>query len=174
MPTEEELWKPINGFPDYYVSNFGRFKSIKFNRNREKILKPFESTDGYLSVDLQYNKARKTLKVSRCVLEYFHGPPPTEEYQAAHLNGIKSDNHISNLQWKTSKENDMDKDIHMTRPLGQKTNVAKLTPEAVEYIRQNYKRESRTKSNARELAKLFGIARQSVNWVASRRGWKHV
>ena len=37
----KEIWKPIEGYPDYMVSNQGRIKSLNFNRTgKEQIMKP--------------------------------------------------------------------------------------------------------------------------------------
>ena len=58
------------------------------------------------------------------------GPPPSEIHQAAHLNGVRDDNRLANLEWKTPKENDRDKDVHGTRQ-----DNKKLTAEQVAEIR---------------------------------------
>lgn len=47
----KEIWKPIEGYPDYEVSSMGRVKSLNYyHTGKEKILKPI--IDGYLSVHL--------------------------------------------------------------------------------------------------------------------------
>ena len=51
-PVSTELWLTIEGFPDYEVSNQGRVKSHK--HNRELILQASENLQGYLFVNLFY------------------------------------------------------------------------------------------------------------------------
>lgn len=57
-----EIWREIDGFPDYRVSNTGKVKSIK--HNKELILKPSLS-NGYQVVPLYNNKSRS--KTVLCV-----------------------------------------------------------------------------------------------------------
>ena len=55
-----EIWKPIFDYPAYEISNYGRVRSYWKRHKRKyilgdmpnKFLKPFENTDGYLSVRL--------------------------------------------------------------------------------------------------------------------------
>jgi hypothetical protein len=42
---DDEIWKVITDFPDYYVSNLGRVKSLKFGK--EKILNPYKRRIGF-------------------------------------------------------------------------------------------------------------------------------
>ena len=55
--TIEEIWKDIDGFENYQVSNLGRVKSIgnSFSR-KEKILKDRIYKPGYNTVILYKNK----------------------------------------------------------------------------------------------------------------------
>lgn len=51
--------------------------------------------------------------------------------------------------------------------------TAKLTPDAIRYIRENYKCHHRT-FGAIPLGKRFGVNRQAIERVAHGRGWSHV
>lgn len=68
-----EIWKDIKGFEGLYkVSNYGRIKSLNYNRERiEKILKQKKTKHGYLSVVLFKNKKRHHFFVHRLVAEAF-------------------------------------------------------------------------------------------------------
>ena len=48
-----EIWKDIEGYDNYMVSNLGRVKSLKFNK--ERILKPYKTEKGYLKISLIKN-----------------------------------------------------------------------------------------------------------------------
>ena len=58
---EKEIWKTIDGYPNYMVSNLGRVKSLNYNgTGREKILKPTKNKyNGYLQVCLYKKRKRK-------------------------------------------------------------------------------------------------------------------
>jgi hypothetical protein len=55
--------------------------------------------------------------VSRLILETFVGPAPTPKHHAAHRDGKVRNNTLSNLSWKTAKENCADKVRHGTVPV---------------------------------------------------------
>lgn len=106
----KEIWKDIKGYEGLYqVSNLGKVKSLKRKRfnyrlqkiievNKEKILKQFSDTKGYLLVILQDNKFRKTYKVHRLVSETFI-PNPKNLPQINHIDGCKENNIWTNLEW---------------------------------------------------------------------------
>lgn len=94
-----EIWKPIQGFRDYFISNMARVKSLrKIRTNTERILKPYLGANGYLYVNL-YQDGKVTHKyIHRLVLEAFiprvHGCNDCD-----HINTIRTDNRIENLRW---------------------------------------------------------------------------
>ena len=102
---EKEIWKDIKGFEGLYrVSNLGRVKSLKRSyRLKEKILKPLINK-GYYQVELCKNSKVRFYYVHRLVWEAFNGSIP-ENMQVNHLNEIKTDNRLENLNLMTAKEN---------------------------------------------------------------------
>lgn len=109
MKEAIEIWKDIKGFEGLYqVSNLGRVKSLERidalgHRLKEKILKP-KLTRGYYEVGLFKNSIRKMYLVHRLVWEAFNGQIP-EGLQVNHINEVKTDNRLSNLNLMTAKEN---------------------------------------------------------------------
>lgn len=56
----EEIWKPINDYPGYEISNLGRVKSYKMDKINGKIMNPYKTTKGYLQIDISLDgRARK-------------------------------------------------------------------------------------------------------------------
>jgi hypothetical protein len=96
----EEIWKEVDGFDNYEVSNQGNVRNIKTGR----ILKPGLDNYGYQLVVLSSNKKTHTKKVHRLVLLSF-ARNTENKATVNHINGIKTDNRIENLEWSTNSEN---------------------------------------------------------------------
>lgn len=101
----QEVWKDIKGYEGLYqVSSHGRVKSLGNDKNRkEKILKGIYNL-GYKQVWLSKNGIEKRYLVHRLVASHFI-PNPDNKPQINHINCIRDDNRISNLEWCTQAEN---------------------------------------------------------------------
>lgn len=95
-----EIWKTIDGYPNYMVSNMGNVKNIKTG----KMLKPTISTTGYLQIHLWKNNHEKNFKLHRLIALSFI-PNPENKPCIDHINTNKMDNRVCNLRWVTHKEN---------------------------------------------------------------------
>lgn len=144
---EQETWKEVDGYNGIYlVSNLGRVKSIDhYIRNKHdsrslkkgRILKQSMSVKGYLQVSLSKNTKRFSTGAHRLVALHFI-PNPQNKPQVNHINGIKHDNRMQNLEWCTNSENQ----IHavknkLTNPnYCEKHHNSKLTNEQVKTARR--------------------------------------
>lgn len=100
-----ECWKDIPQYEgEYQASNFGRIRTLNYKRTgKTKMLKP-GITSGYYRVVLCKNGKEKNLFVQRLVYAAFHGPIPGG-LTVDHINGIKTDNRLENLQLLTRGDN---------------------------------------------------------------------
>ena len=97
---DEEEFKRIEGYDNYFVSNFGNVKNSKTNR----ILKPGNHKQGYKLVDLYKNGIRKTFKLHRLVGIAFLENPDNKP-MIDHIDNTPANNNVKNLRWATNQEN---------------------------------------------------------------------
>lgn len=100
-----EIFKEIEGYENYQVSNYGSVKSLGNGKTRkEKVLKPFNTTKGYLQVELSKQGKRKNYYVHRLVAQAFLQNPNNYE-EVNHKDEDKTNNHVTNLEWCDRKYN---------------------------------------------------------------------
>ena len=98
-----EEWKPINGTNEiYFISNLGRVYSSKSN----KIMKTPIDGRGYLNCNLRINMKTINIKIHRVVAEHFI-PNPLNKKEVNHIDGDKTNAKVSNLEWVTTRENNI-------------------------------------------------------------------
>lgn len=100
--NKDEVWKVINGFPKYEISNFGRV--ISNVGKRPKLLNFNDNGRGYYIVDLWNEKFHKFNSIHRLVAIHFVDNPENKDY-VDHIDGNTKNNHYTNLRWVTKKEN---------------------------------------------------------------------
>ena len=173
---ESEVWRKIEGFPRYSVSNMGRIRRIGKLGSRgkmhvEKHLRPCRSSSGYLTVNLY--QGRKTLHSSHCVhvlvLEAFRGKRPPGMV-ANHKNALKFDNRLENLEWTTLHGNARHAVEMGLTCKGEAHGKARLREEDIKRIRRLGK-EGTSPTN---LAHLYGISRPHVHNILNGKVWAHI
>mgnify|MGYP003314694303 CR=1 FL=1 len=96
-----EVWEAVDGYNDYKVSNYGRVKSYK--RNRERLLKPYRNTDNYLQITFCQDGSKKKFLLHRVIAETFL-PNPLGKELISHRDGNIQNNSLDNLYYATTKE----------------------------------------------------------------------
>ena len=98
----KEIWKCVNGYEEYLVSNYGNIKSRKYGK--EKMLSFTKDKDGYYKVKLYKNKKCKVAYIHRLVAETFIDNP--NNYNVVnHIDENKQNNNVKNLEWCSIKYN---------------------------------------------------------------------
>ncbi len=107
----------------------------------------------------------KLHRVHRLVAQKYI-PNPENKPQVNHINGIKTDNRVSNLEWNTAKEN-----IKHAFKTGLCNNdyKRKLTIDEVREIRSKYKTGNYTQ---RGLGKEYGISYQGISRIINNKKYK--
>ena len=115
ISIQGEIWLryKVVGKRIYFISNMGRFCSIEsINSARHKgrcwktkIISPYPNQKGYMLVRTRENNKTCYHQVHRAVLSTFCPLLDDSNYQVNHIDGNKSNNNLSNLEWCSCKEN---------------------------------------------------------------------
>nr|DAR02475.1 MAG TPA: homing endonuclease [Caudoviricetes sp.] len=106
MQFNNETFKEIPGFNGkYFISKNGRVISTLFNKVKE--LKPSKTNDGYLSIRLSDGARPKQVFIHRLVIQTYvlESTEWPKDMVTDHVNGIKDDNRLENLELVTNQEN---------------------------------------------------------------------
>lgn len=125
---EKEIFREIDGFPDYEVSNLGRVCSFK--GRYPKIMKLRNNRWGYPYVTLYTDGKHVMKKVHRLVAEAFV-PNPENKPEVNHIDEDKLNNTAENLEWVTHRENINHGIGNKRRAEAQGKPVVQYTPDGV-------------------------------------------
>jgi len=161
-----EVWKTIQGFENYEVSNLGNIRRLylKGYKYRKPIIQY-----GYCTITFSVGLKFKKLQVHRLVaIEFLENKE--KKPCVNHINGIKTDNRVDNLEWCTYSENEK----HSFDKLGKITNGIirrKISINDIKYIKNLYLKGLYQK----DIAKIYNVNQSTISLIINEKTYiKHV
>lgn len=169
---EEFITYPV--MPDLFkVSRSGKV----YSKRSKKILKQNRHKSGYMTIATRVGgKLGKAycFKVHRLVAETYLSNEENKP-QVNHIDGVKDNNNLNNLEWATAEENVRHAyEVGLVSyNKGEDCPQSVLTEEDVKFIRDNYKPYCKA-FGARALGRKFSIGHTSILKVINRLTWDSV
>lgn len=179
-----ENWLPVVGFEGLYeVSDRGRVRGVSRKiqylqagfrpatlRHKGRVLSLFIDRQGYKRANINLAKVGNYSKlVHRLVAEAFI-PNPMNKSEVNHIDNIKGNNRVANLEWVTRKENQQHAESIGAVPhcTGENHHNSKLTQADVDLIRKKLA----SGIPGVKLASEFGVCQSNISTIKYNRGWK--
>lgn len=162
-----EYFVDVKGYEGKYrVSNKGRVYSLLNDMFRVSTI----GGRGYYEVGLHNNGKRKTVKIHRLIANHFISNPKKKK-EVNHIDGDKTNNSISNLEWCTRRENNKHARLTgLNKDMGETHHNAKLKESDILMIR-----ELRSSGlTHREIASKFNVTRKCITSILNKKRWSHV
>jgi hypothetical protein len=169
----EERFLPVKGFEGrFWISDHGRIVSNDHRKNTIKFLSPHLDRLGYYASQLRMKPANRKCRVHQLVGEHF-----CEMKDAGvrmtwnHKDGIKTNNHYSNLEYITARDNcHHSVSTGLLNIKGENHHNAKMDNETVMLIRALRKEGI----NYNQIGKIVGISRKQATDICKGKAWLHV
>lgn len=166
-----EIFKKLDINQNYSISSLGRVRNDKTN----KFLSP-RDLRGYKRIYIYVNGKATDLRIHRLVANAFI-PNPNNKPQINHINGNRSDNCVTNLEWCTNAENQKhaykiglrDSKSNSESARGVRNPNCKLSEQDVKDIKT--KLEYLT---GIELAKQYNVATSTISNIKNNKKWKYL
>jgi hypothetical protein len=176
---ENEIWKDVKGYEGLYkVSNLGRVKSLDrivitkknvLKTKKGQILNLTKKKNGYLSVMFSFESIKKRFYVHRLVaLSFIENNK--NKLTVNHVNGIKTDNRIENLEWNSYCENLNHAIQTGLRMTGSNSYNSRFTQEKVVAIRRLY--VLNPNFNKLKLAKKLNVSDGLIHKIIKNKNYK--
>ena len=176
-----EIWKDVPNFEgSYQVSNMGRVRSVdrvvtfkdgSMRKLKGKVLKSYLNNVGYELLKLSNDGRGNTKTVHRLVLETFKPHVNMNDLQVNHIDGNKSNNHLTNLEWVTARDNILHAhDLGLIKNRGEDSPRAKLSKADVLEVLQRLD----TGEMHKDIGLDYGVSRRCITDINTGRRWRAV
>lgn len=176
-----EEWKDIPGYEGrYQVSNVGRVKSLpritydtigRCKHLKGKIITLQLNTSGYPAFRIWSGGKGKTIAVHRLLALAFIPNPDNKPY-INHLNGVRTDNRVDNLEWCTPSENS----THACRVLKSVYVIGSDNPNAKLNERDifNIRLLLTSGLSQKDIAERYNVTQVMISRIKLGKAWSHV
>lgn len=154
------------GYPNFYISETGVLKRTEYvltrcdGRTRRMPERIFYGrlAQGYLYVSLRPH--RDIVAVHELVARAFLGPRPEDARTVNHIDGVKTNNHVSNLEWATYAENNRHaRKLLLNKQHGERCNLTAFSDDVVDAVRIL---ANSGRFTAKEISRFFGMSATHV------------
>lgn len=163
----------------YAISNYGRIVSYSESRKDGKLLRG-GVLGGYPTFVCRPFGKSKTLYIHKLVAQYFIPKEREGQQYVIHLDFVKTNNHVSNLEWadKATMEAHQQRSPYVIKSRERRKNNHptkghKLTRTDVIRIKKRIFDPNR-KTRLKIIAKQFGISEMQLYRIKSGENWAHV
>jgi hypothetical protein len=163
-----EKWREID-FGKYMVSSKGRVINLSEHHGAKLFVKTRPNNRGYVEAGLCAENKKRYFLVHRLMAKAFLNKQK-HHTEVNHLNGIKNDNRLENLEWTTRSANELHRARVLKKGIGTLNGNSKLTKEDVLEIRELYKNGVSRK----EIAALKKTGTSQIHRIVNRIHWSHV
>ena len=160
---EDDSFKPIVGFENYSINKKGDI----LNTKRKRIIVQALDKDGYVKATLSKNGRTNYFRVSRLVAQTFI-PNPNNLPFVNHINGIKTDNRVENLEWCTARENSLHAYRTGLAPRKEKIKHAKLKESYIPWIKEMRK----VGISTTQIARVYKVSSKTICSVLNGETWQ--
>lgn len=157
-----EVWIEDSG---YEISNKGRIIT-----KLGKLFKGSITKHGYVSAHVEFDDGFVARSAHRAVAHVFI-PNPNNLPEVNHIDGIKLNNCVENLEWCTKKENQQHEVKVLQQRNGENNYNKKLSDKEVLEI---YELCKNTDIKHKDIAKMYGVIPQEINLIIRGICWKHL
>lgn len=158
----------------YYISNYGRVKSVNKKSGDENIRKPSLTAGRFPTLGLKLKGGvNQGISIRKLVAQYFLNNGRESKMHIVNIDGNILNNHVDNLKYLTKEEFDA---WHIERGSWTKNHHLrerkyKMNEAKVKLLLRRLK-EGKTKKKI--LAKSFGITPMQLNRIERKENWGHV
>ena len=165
--------KEIPGFSNYLADAEGNIYAKNYMRQKGNLKKmsPILSKRGYYKNQLVNDEGKsKQVKFHRLVMFAFNG---ISDLHVNHINGIKTDNRLENLEYCTHSENMKHGfKIGLINNTGENNGQSKLSTEDIVYIKKAFLNSYI--GLIKDLMLKYNVCRNTISDIKYNRTWKHV